>query len=198
MVEGSRRGSGPAGGSHCQAGQLRYRDGSHGKVARPARAKFKSCHPDSKNRPLTCRHAGQGPSSCSDRATYVQRRSAIWALQTAAADYWVTFWVPGDHQSGPALRARDGPGPRFRSSGPLSVVSRQCAPGGIRTPNLLIRSNSIDPTPTEAARPETKPGQTFAQVTGVRRGRGGPGRGVTELRSRGLLGHILGHRGQRR
>ena len=32
----------------------------------------------------------------------------------------------------------------------------------------------------------------FAQVTGVRTRQGGPGRGVTEPRSRGILGHILG------
>ena len=74
--------------------------------------------------------------------------------------------------------------------------SSQSAPEGIRTPNLLIRSNSIDPTPTEAARPRTKPGQMFAQVTRVRTRQGGPGRGVAELRSRGILGlKSLGHRG---
>jgi hypothetical protein len=72
------------------------------------------------------------------------------------------------------------------------------APEGIRTPNLLIRSNSIDPTRAEAARPQTKPGQVFAQVKGVRTRDGGPSRSVTELRSRGILGHILGHRGRLR
>ena len=64
------------------------------------------------------------------------------------------------------------------------------------TPNLLIRSNSIDPTEAEAARPQTKPRQLFAQVTGLRTRQGGAGRGVTELRSRGILGHILGHHGR--
>lgn len=34
-------------------------------------------------------------------------------------------------------------------------------PEGVRTPDLLIRCNSIDPTPTEAARPQAKPGQPF-------------------------------------
>ena len=57
--------------------------------------RFKSCHPDSRIRPLNCRDAGQGPSSCSIRATYVQQRSAICALPAAAADFWVPFWVPG-------------------------------------------------------------------------------------------------------
>ena len=36
--------------------------------------RFKSCHPDSRIGPLTCRDAGQGPSSCSIRATCVQQR----------------------------------------------------------------------------------------------------------------------------
>ena len=80
----------------------------------------------------------------------------------------------------------------FPLVGGPSSVSTQSAPEGIRTPNLLIRSNSIDPTPTEAPRPQTKPRQMFTQVTGVRTRQGGPGRGVTELRSRGILGHILG------
>ena len=86
----------------------------------------------------------------------------------------------------------------FPLVGGPSSVSTQSAPEGIRTPNVLIRSNSIDPTPTEAARPQTKSGRMFAQVTGVRTRRGGPGRGVTEPRSRGILGHILGHRGRLR
>ena len=78
------------------------------------------------------------------------------------------------------------PGPMartFLTSSPMTRLtcrpcrdSSQSAPEGIRTPNLLIRSNSIDPTPTEAARPQTKSGQMFAQVTGVRTRRGGPGR----------------------
>ena len=71
----------------------------------------------------------------------------------------------------------------FPLVGGPSSVSTQSAPEGIRTPNLLIRSNSIDPTPTEAARPQTKPRQMFAQVTGVRTRQGGPGRDVTEPRS---------------
>ena len=35
--------------------------------------RFKSCHPDSRIGPLTCRDVGQGPSSCSIRAPYVQQ-----------------------------------------------------------------------------------------------------------------------------
>ena len=86
----------------------------------------------------------------------------------------------------------------FPLAGGPSSVSTQNAPEGIRTPNLLIRSNSIDPTPTEAARPEKKPGQMFAQVTGMRTRQGRPGRGVTEPRSRRILGHVLGHLGRLR
>jgi hypothetical protein len=85
--------------------------------------------------------------------------------------------------------------PLVRGSSP---VSTQSAPEGIRTPNLLIRSNSIDPTWPEAARPQTKPRQMFAQVTELRTRHGGPGRGVTEPRSRGILGHILVHRARLR
>ena len=83
----------------------------------------------------------------------------------------------------------------FPLVGGPSSVSTQSAPEGIRTPNLLIRSNSIDPTPTEAAGPQTKPDQMFAQVTGVRTPRAGPVGVVTEPRSRGILGHILATRG---
>ena len=71
----------------------------------------------------------------------------------------------------------------FPQFGGPSSVSTQSAPEGIRTPNLLIRSNSIDPTRAEAARPHTKPGRTFAQVTGVKTRQDGPGRVVTEPRS---------------
>ena len=74
----------------------------------------------------------------------------------------------------------------FPLVGGPSSVSTQSAPEGIRTPNLLIRSNSIDPTPTEAARPQTKPDCTFAQVTGVKTYSVGPSRSVTELRSAGF------------
>ena len=71
----------------------------------------------------------------------------------------------------------------FPLAGGPSSVSTQSAPEGIRTPNLLIRSNSIDPTRAEANRPQTKPAQVFAQVTGVRTRQVGPGRDVTEPRS---------------
>ena len=71
----------------------------------------------------------------------------------------------------------------FPLVGGLSSVSTQSAPEGIRTPNLLIRSNSIGPTRAESARPQTKPGGMFVQVTGVRTRQGGAGRGVTDLRS---------------
>ncbi len=86
-------------------------------------------------------------------------------------------------RSASGCRRRVRPRPRIRRSGPSSSVSTQSAPGGIRTPNLLIRSNSIGPTWAEAARPQTKPRQMFAQVTGVWTRQGGPGRGVTEPRS---------------
>ena len=40
----------------------------------------KSCHPDSWNGPLTCRDAGQGPSSCLIRARDVRYRPAKWPV----------------------------------------------------------------------------------------------------------------------
>jgi hypothetical protein len=89
--------------------------------------------------------------------------------------FWVTFWVHCPDTSKPLAA--------FPLVGGLSSVSTQSAPEGIRTPNLLIRSNSIDPTPREAARPGKKPGQMFPQVNGVRTRQGGSGRDVTEPRS---------------
>ncbi len=60
-----------------------------------------------------------------------------------------TFWV---HFRAHALAGGDtwprddkGPGPRLRRPGPVSSVSTQRAPGGIRTPNLLIRSQMLYP-----------------------------------------------------
>jgi hypothetical protein len=90
------------------------------------------------------------------------------------------FWGPMPPQALSGCRTERRPRPRIRRSGPSSSVSTQSAPEGIRTPNLLIRSNSLDPTRAEAARPQTKPGQMFAQVTGVQTRQDGPGRGVTE------------------
>ena len=77
----------------------------------------------------------------------------------------------------------------FPLVGGPSSVSTQSAPGGIRTPNLLIRSNSIDPTRAEAARPQTRPGQVSAQVTGVRTRQGGPGRSVRNRDPRNFGSH---------
>ena len=139
---------------------------------------------------------GRAPSSQpSDPCPRCLGLPVLTRQDTTGPDILGPFWVTSD----PIDVRHPGtskPPTAFPLAGGPSSVSTQSAPEGIRTPNLLIRSNSIDPTPTEASRPQTKRGQMFAQVTGVRTGQGGPGRDVTEPRSRGILGHILGHPGR--
>ena len=55
------------------------------------------------------------------------------------------FWGPRPNMTPSGCRTERRPRPRIRRSGPSSSVSTQSAPEGIRTPNLLIRSQMLYP-----------------------------------------------------
>ena len=69
-----------------------------------------------------------------------------------------------------APQDEQGPRPRRRRPGAPSSVSTQSAPEGIRTPNLLIRSQMLYPLSYGRSRcPEDRPAQRWERLPGPRR-----------------------------